>query len=304
MKHPLKNPICILLLSVLWSSCTNNGHEFDATGTFEADETIISSEASGKLLSFKVDEGQELPSNQYLGYIDTTQLALTKAQLEAQIKAVLSRKPDIASQLVALNEQLKAARKEKARIENLLKSDAATPKQLDDVDAQINIINGNITGLRTSLVNNSRSLDQEIGPLEAQILQMEDKIAKSKIINPVNGTVLSVYAEPYEQVGPGQPLYRIADLSELTLKAYISGDQFAQVKLNQKVSVYTDDGNGGYKEDAGTIYWISEKAEFTPKSVQTKNERANKVYAVKIRVKNNGSYKIGMYGEVTFDTES
>lgn len=304
MAHILKNPTTIFLLIGIFNlaSCADGGHEFDATGTFEADETIISAEAPGKLLSFKVEEGQELLPDQYIGYVDTTQLSLSKAQLKAQINAVLSRKPDISSQLAALNEQLKAAKREKTRIENLIKSNAATPKQLDDIDAQINLINGNIRGLRTTLVNNTRSLDQEIGPLEAQILQVEDLIAKRKIINPVKGTVLSVYAQSYEQVGAGQPLYRIADLDELTLKVYISGDQFAQVKLNEEVSVFTDDGSGSYRETSGTIYWISEKAEFTPKSVQTKNERANKVYAVKVRVKNDGSYKIGMYGEVTFKT--
>lgn len=291
----------MLLVLCLWS-CADNGPAFDATGTFEADEIIISSEASGKLRSFDVDEGQHLSANQYLGYVDTTQLALSRLQLEAQIKAVLSKKPDISSQLAALNEQLKAARKEKTRIENLLRSDAATPKQLDDIDAQIDLINGNITALRTSLVNNTHSLDQEVGPLEAQILQIDDRIAKSKIVNPVKGTVLSVYAEAHEQVGAGQPLYRIADLRELTLKVYISGDQFAQVQLNQQVTVFTDDGNGGYRETTGTVYWISEKAEFTPKSVQTKNERASKVYAVKVRVRNDGSYKIGMYGEVILNS--
>lgn len=301
MRHTLKNPIYLFLLSVLWSSCTNKGHEFDATGTFEADETIISSEASGKLLDFKVKEGQLVPAGRYVGYVDTAQLYLTKAQLQAQKRAVLSKKPDISAQLAALNEQLKAARKEKTRIENLLKSDAATPKQLDDIEAEIKVIRAKITGLRNNLLNNTNSLNSEAGPLEVQIRQVNDKIAKSKIINPLKGTVLSVYAEPYEQVAAGQPLYKIADLDELTLKVYISGDQFARVKLNQQVTVYTDDGSGGYRETQGTIYRISDKAEFTPKSVQTKNERANKVYAVKVRVINDGTYKIGMYGEITFD---
>lgn len=297
----MKNPIILLLLSSnLWFSCSTSDRKFDATGAFEAEETIISSEASGKVLAFEVEEGQVLSANQYLGYIDTVQLHLSKKQLKAQIAAVLSKKPHIASQLAALNEQLKSAKREKLRIENLLRSDAATPKQLDDIDAQIDLVNGNITALRTSLVNNTRSLDKEVGPLQAQIEQVDDQILKSQIINPVNGTVLSVYAEPYEQIGKGQPLYRIADLSELTLKAYISGDQFAQLKLSQQVKVYTDDGSGEYLESPGTVYWISEKAEFTPKTVQTKNERANKVYAIKVRVKNDGTYKIGMYGEVTF----
>ncbi|MEO1050538.1 MAG: HlyD family efflux transporter periplasmic adaptor subunit [Bacteroidota bacterium] len=301
MKQFTQTLAVALFTSLFLWSCSNGDHEFDATGTFEADETIISAAAAGKLLAFDLDEGQIISEDQYLGYIDTIQMHLSKRQLEAQIVAVLSRKPDVSAQLAALNEQLKASKVEKTRIENLLKSDAATPKQYDDIKAQIDLINGNITALRTSLVNNTNSLDKEVGPLKAQILQTQDQITKSQIINPVKGTVLSVYAEPFEHVGMGQPLYRIADLDELTLKAYVSGDQFAHLKLNQQVQVYTDDGNGGYRSTTGTVYWISEKAEFTPKSVQTKNERANKVYAIKVRVKNDGTYKIGMYGELTFD---
>ena len=300
MKQNMKASLLLFFTMAVAGSCANNDHEFDATGTFEADEVIISSEASGKIRAFDLEEGQSLAINQQIGYIDTTQLFLSKKQLKAQIEAVLSKKPDISLQLIALNEQLKAAKREKVRIENLLKSDAATPKQLDDVNAEIAIVNGNITALQNSLSNNTISLDREVGPLEAQIQQVDDHINKSLIVNPIRGTVLSVYAEAHEQIGNGQPLYRIADMSELTLKAYISGDQFARVKLNQEVKVFTDDGNGSYKETTGKVYWISEKAEFTPKTIQTKNERANKVYAVKIKVTNDGTYKIGMYGEVKF----
>ncbi len=285
-------------------SCDNGEPEFDASGAFEADETIISAEASGKLLAFAVDEGQELRADTYLGYIDTVQLSLSIRQLEAQIDAVLSRRPDIAAQLSALNEQLRVAEIEQKRVEQLLNADAATPKQKDDVDGQIDVIKGNITALRTSLITNTQSLEMEIGPLEAQIDQLKDKIKKSIIINPINGTVLTVFAEPFEHVGMGMPLYKIADLSSLTLRAYITGDQLTQLKLNDRVEVLTDDGSGGYTSTTGTVYWISDKAEFTPKSIQTKDERANKVYAIKVRVENDGTYKIGMYGEVKFNSSS
>lgn len=295
------NTIFICAMALLFSSCSSENHRFDATGSFEADETIISAEANGRIRALSVEEGQILAIDQYLGYIDTTQLFLTKKQLKAQIAAVRSRKPDIPTQLSALNEQLKASEKERIRIQNLLKSDAATTKQLDDIVAQIDLINGNIKVLKNTLSNSANSVEMEIGPLEAQIQQIEDQISKSLVVNPTRGTVLAVYPETHEQIANGQPLYRIADLEELTLKAYISGDQFAQVKLNQEVRVFTDDGSGGFKESKGVVYWISEKAEFTPKTVQTKNERANKVYAIKIKVKNDGTYKIGMYGEVTFD---
>lgn len=294
--------IPFIIITLLLAACDNDTHEFDASGAFEADETIISSKATGTLLSFEVEEGQALTSNTYLGYVDTTELFLNIAQLEAQMEAVLSKKPDIAAQLAALNEQLNAAEIEKKRIDNLLQADAATPKQADDIAAQIKITKGNINALRSQLVSNTRSIDKEIGPLEAQIAILEDRISKSKIVNPVEGTVLTVYAEPHELVKTGQPLYKIANLDELTLRAYITGEQLPKIKLNENVTVLTDDGNGGYSEIQGEIYWISDKAEFTPKSIQTKNERANKVYAVKVRVKNNGTYKIGMYGEIKFNS--
>ncbi len=294
------NRITIMILAgwaLVAASCSES-HEFDASGMFEADETIISSQVAGTLLAFNVEEGQTLKLDQRLGYIDTVQLHLSRKQLQAQKAAILSRKPDISAQLAALNEQLKAALVEKERLENLLKADAATPKQMDDVNAQIDITKGNIRALRTSLQTNTESIDMEIVPLQAQIEQIDDQIARSHIVNPVVGTVLTTYAEVHEQVGRGQPLYKIADIGELTLRAYITGNQLPQVKLNQKVTVLTDNGEGGYVETDGEIYWISDKAEFTPKSIQTKDERANKVYAVKIRVKNDGTYKIGMYGEV------
>lgn len=292
--------LIILIGTVVFTACDDNANTFDATGSFEANETIISAEASGKLLTYNADEGDNLKKDQYIGYVDTTQLVLSKKQLFAQIDAILSRRPNIAVQLTALKEQKRVAETAQKRVANLLKVDAATPKQMDDANGQIDIIKGNITALRNSLNTNTRSIEQEIGPLRVQIEQIDDNIKRSKLVSPIEGTVLVSYAEVFEQVGKGTPLYKIADLSELTLRAYVTGNQLPQIKLNQQVKVLTDDGNDGYKETEGMIYWISDKAEFTPKTVQTKDERANKVYAIKVRVKNDGSFKIGMYGEVNF----
>jgi HlyD family secretion protein len=233
-----------------------------------------------------------------VGYIDTIQLYLKRKQLLAMIRSVLSRKPSIATQTASLKEQLKAAEKERTRIENMLKVDAATPKQLDDINAQVEILKKQVDAQYSSLDLSSSSITQETLPLQVQIQQLDDQLRKCRIINPVNGTVLTKYALQNEVITPGKPLYEIADLSALILRAYVTGGQFSRIKLNQQVKVMVDNGPGTYREYQGMIEWISNEAEFTPKTIQTKDERANLVYAVKIRVQNDGLLKIGMYGEV------
>ncbi len=284
----------------LMTACNNNKPSFDASGSFEAEETIISSEASGTIKQFNIEEGQTLKAGQSIGYIDSTQLYLKKKQLETQIKALLSKKPNISVQLSALQSQLATAEKEKIRIANLVKGDAATTKQLDDINASIEVIKKQIEAQKSSLEISSEGIGKDATPLYVQIEQLNDQLAKCNIINPTNGTVLSKYAEQNEMASIGKALYKIADLSTIILRAYISGNQLPQVKLNQKVKVSTDDGKGGFKETEGTIFWINDKAEFTPKTIQTKDERANMVYAIKVKVVNDGSYKIGMYGEIKF----
>jgi HlyD family secretion protein len=199
-----------------------------------------------------------------------------------------------------LQEQLKTAEKERTRVANLVKGDAATPKQLDDINAQIEVLKKQIEAQKSTLSISSEGLGKDVVPLQVQIEQLNDQLAKCNIINPTNGTVLAKYAEANEMTTTGKPLYKIADLSNIILRAYITGNQLTQVKLNQKVKVLTDDGKGGYKETEGTIIWINDKAEFTPKTIQTKDERANMVYAIKVKVKNDGAYKVGMYGEIKF----
>jgi HlyD family secretion protein len=294
----MKTSIIALTCAAVLVACSTDESKYDATGTFEAIETIVSAEATGTIQSFNIEEGQVLKSGSTIGYIDSTQLFLKRKQLQAQIRAVLSKKPNISTQLASLLAELQQAEREQRRITNLIRSDAATQKQLDDATAQVAIIKRKISAQESSLGITTASLREETSPLQVQIEQLDDQLTKCKIINAVNGTVLTKYAETYETAVTGKPLYKIADLSNVILRAYITGDQFSQVKLNQKVTVLIDDADGKYKEYSGTVQWISDKAEFTPKTIQTKDERANLVYAVKIGVKNDGLLKLGMYGEV------
>jgi len=301
MKTRLNKRFLLLpILSLIFFACGNGNRDFDATGTFESEEVIVSSEAIGKLIRFDVEEGTTLKQDQTVGIIDTLQLFLKKKQLEASIKAVLSKQPDVTTQLAAIQEQIKTAETEKRRIENLVKSNAATTKQLDDVTAQIDLLNKQYNATKSNLTITKQGLQSETFPLKAQVEQIEDQINKSKIKNPVNGTVLTRYAKQNEVTSNGKALYKIADLSTMTLRAYINGNQLGEVKLGQKVKVYVDKGNGEQKEMSGEIYWVSSKAEFTPKTIQTKDERANLVYAIKVKVINDGYLKIGMYGELKF----
>lgn len=285
---------------ILMISC-NNKEAFDASGSFEAVETIVSSEANGSIKQLSIEEGQILKVGQPVGYVDSVQLYLKKLQLEAQTSSILSKKPNITIQLSALQQQLKTAEREKIRLVNLVKGDAATPKQLDDITAQIEVLKKQIGAQQSTLNISSVGLGKDAQSLQIQIEQLNDQLSKCNFINPINGTVLSKYAETHEVTTIGKPLYKIADLSSIILRVYITGNQLPLVKLNQQVKVLTDDGKGGFKETKGIIEWINDKAEFTPKTIQTKDERANMVYAVKVKVKNDGSYKIGMYGEVKFN---
>ena len=285
---------------VVFSACTPEEKAFDASGSFEAIETIISSEVSGTILELNIEEGQEIQRGHEVAVIDSVQLYLKKSQLEAQYQAILSKSPDIAIQLSALESQLATAEKEKLRISNLLQGDAATKKQLDDINANIEVIKKQIAAQKSTLNITRDGISKDANSIQIQIEQIDDQLKRSRIINPLNGTVLAKYAQENEITSMGKPIYKIADLSNLTLRAYITGDQLAKIKLNQKVKVLTDNGDGGFNETEGTVTWINDKAEFTPKTIQTKAERANLVYAIKVNVVNDGTYKIGMYGEIKF----
>ena len=299
MKNLLLN-ITLILTTAFLFSCSNGNGDFDATGTFESEEIIVSSEAMGKLVMFQVEEGMQLKQNQIVGIVDTTQLHLKKKQLLASIKAVLSKQPDVETQLASLRKQIEAAEVEQKRIENLVKLDAATTKQLDDINSQLEVLRKQYNATKSSLTITKQGIQSETLPLTAQVEQIEDQIKKSYLINPIDGTVLTRYTKQDEITSTGKALYKIANLSEMTLRAYVSGDQLGEIKLGQKVKVFVDKGDGDQKEMNGEIYWVSPKAEFTPKTIQTKDERANLVYAIKVRVMNDGYLKIGMYGEIKF----
>jgi HlyD family secretion protein len=291
----------LVFIMVILLGCNNGNHKYDASGTFEATETIISAEANGKIMTLTVNEGDVLEAGEQLGYIDSTQLHLTKLQLLQSQKAILSGKPDIKAQLEALQRELENALSDKKRIENLVKGDVASQKQLDDATTRIAVIEARIAAQKSALTTTTTTLSEQSQTIAVQLAQVEDQLKKCKIINPIQGTVLATYAQPYEMISAGRPIYKIADLSAINLKAYISSDQFINVKLGQTVKVLVDAQEGGVKTYEGTVEWINSKAEFTPKTIQTKNERANLVYAIKVKVKNDGLLKIGMYGEVLFN---
>ncbi len=288
---------CSILLTGL-ISCKQTQNQYDASGTFEAVETIVSAQASGAIKELNLEEGQQLVVGQVVGYIDSTQLYLKKKQLEAQIKATLSGKPDIAAQTASLEEQLRQAKREQQRNENLLKGDAATKKQLDDANTQVDVIKKQIAALESSLSITTANLNDQSRPLNVQIEQTNDLLDKCRIINEVNGTVLTKYAEASEVTDIGKPIYKIAALDTIILRAYITGGQLPHIKIGQQIKVLVDSTKDTYKTYPGIIEWVSDKAEFTPKTIQTKDERADLVYAIKIRVPNDGFLKIGMYGEI------
>ena len=290
----------LLLFFILLFSCKSKDNNYDASGYFEAVETIVSAQANGQILSLNVDEGQELAAGQQVGQIDSTQIYLTLQQVQSQRGAVLSRKPDIGSQTAVLKEQITTVKRELARVERLAAGNAATQKQMDDARSAVAVLQKQLDAQQTSLSNASSSVSKEGSPLEVQMSLLKDQLNKTHIINPVNGTVLVKYVEQNEMASMGKPLYKIADLSEIILRAYITNTQLANLKLGQKVTVLVDKGKDKNAEYQGNIEWISSKAEFTPKTIQTKDERSNEVYAIKIRVKNDGFLKIGMYGDVKF----
>lgn len=291
----------IFSLSVFLFSCNNGDNANDASGTFEATETIVSAEANGKILALEITEGDVLKQGQQIGYIDSMQLHLSRMQLMQSQKAILSGRPDVKTQIESLQKELDNALSDKKRIENLVKGEVASQKQLDDANTRIAVLQSKIDAQKSILNTTTSTLNEQGNTIEIQLAQVEDQLRKCNIINPVNGTVLTKYSNAFEMTAAGKPLYKIADLSMIELRAYITSDQFSKVKLNDKVKVTVDAENGKSKSYDGIVNWINNKAEFTPKTIQTKNERANLVYAIKIKVQNDGLLKIGMYGEVLFN---
>jgi HlyD family secretion protein len=269
-----------------------------ASGAFEATEIVVSSQATGQIMQFDLTEGQRLEANQTVGFIDTLQLHLKKEQLLASMKAAGSRAYNVRLQMASLEQQIAKQQTELARFRNLQKAHAATEKQVDDIRSSIEILQKQLAAQAETLQKGNSSLSSEIDALQIQVEQVQDWIAKSIISSPASGTVLAKYAEQGELAAQGRALFKLADLNRIYLRAYITADQLTQLKLNQEVAVFADFGRKAMTEYKGTITWISDKAEFTPRTILTRNERANSVYAVKIAVPNDGYLKIGMYGEI------
>jgi HlyD family secretion protein len=286
---------------LMLTSCGGRGQQADASGTFEATEIIVSAEATGKIMTFNVEEGREVTAGQTLGYVDTMQLQLRKRQLLASIQAVQTRKPNVDAQLAALEQQIRTAQSEKHRVENLLKANAANQKQLDDWNAQIEVLQKQLRATRITLESGSKGVSEESNALRLQVEQIEDQICKSYINSPINGTVLVQYAEAGELAMPGKNLFKVADVTRMILRAYVTADQLAKLKVGQTVKVNAELGSEENKAYSGKVSWISDKSEFTPKTIQTRDERANLVYAVKVAVPNDGNLKIGMYGDIKFE---
>ena len=321
----MKKYILPLLVLTIFS-CKRADQDYDASGTFEADEIIITAEATGKILELNLNEGDALTANQNLGLIDGKGVELQKEQVLASINAIdektNSANPQIQvlqsqmnaqkGNIAVLQEQLSTAIRERNRVSNLVKSDAATKKQLDDANSQVAVVqkqisvanaqlqtlNQQIASTKEQVSIQNRAILSEKNPNQKKVLQIDDQLKHNIIASPINGTVLTKYMYKGEFATVGKPIFKMANLDEMLLRAYFTGDQLAKIKVGQTVKILVDAGNGETKELNGKIEWISQKSEFTPKTIQTKDERANLVYAAKIRVKNDGFLKIGMYGEV------
>lgn len=284
-------------MAMLVVSCGNET-EFDAQGTFEATEIVVSAEAVGKVLNFEVEEGVEVIAGKMIGEIDGVQLHLQRKQLVAQQSALLNSRPDVKKQVASLKEQISKQKSELLRVENMLRDGAATQKQRDDIDAHIRVLEGQLEAALSTLSKNAASLDNSSSALEAQIAALDDRIAKCSIASPINGTVLVKYAEAGEFATVGKPLMKVADMEKIYLRAYFTSDQLADIHLGDTVTVVADFGGDKRYDYEGRVSWIASEGEFTPKTIQTKDSRANLVYAVKIAVKNDGRLKIGLAGEV------
>ena len=289
--------IAYIAILMLTASCGKQT-TFDAQGTFEATEIVVSSEATGKILHFEAEKGTLVEAGQQVGAMDSLQLHLQRKQLIAQQSALLNSRPDIKKQMSSLREQIAKQKSELQRVENMLRDGAATQKQHDDINAHIRVLEGQLEATLSTLGKNTASINDNSASLEAQIAALDDRIAKCHIIAPTNGTVLVKYAEAGELATVGKPLMKIANLEKIYLRAYFTSDQLANIRLGDTVKVIADFGGDEQHEYEGRIAWISSESEFTPKNIQTKDSRANLVYAVKIAVKNDGRLKIGLAGEV------
>ncbi len=292
----MKKIIILAFLPVLIAGCSGRDDLSDAYGNFETIEYLISAEGNGKILELDLEEGAVITAGQVVGVIDTIPLHLQVVQLKAKIKAIRTQKSGVRAQIEVQKTQRQTLLVEKKRLENLLKDNAATGKQMDDLNGQLNTLDQQILATQS----NYETIDSEMRAMEAQVKMVEDQLRRNIIVNPMEGTVLEKFAEPFEMAMAGKALYKIADLKRMILRVYISGDQLADVNIGQRAEVLIDEGDNSQQSLEGKVTWISDKSEFTPKIIQTKEERVNLVYAVKVEVRNDGRLKIGMPGEVNF----
>ncbi|MFW5707991.1 MAG: HlyD family secretion protein [Bacteroidota bacterium] len=291
-----KNLLAVLVVAILLSACDNDDNMTDAWGNFETTEVMVSAETQGKLMEFSVNQGQQLQMDQQVGLLDTLTYALHSLNIKTKKQAMSNKIKEVEAQVAVLQTQIKNLEKELRRLENLLKDGAATQQQYDDLKGKHDVLQQQINAAKIQ----KKTVMAELKAMDVQIMLAEDNLSKCRIRNPLNGTVLETFAEQSELVMPGKPLYKIADLTRMNLRAYISGDQLSAVRIGEQVTVLIDGGNNQMKEYPGTITWISDKAEFTPKTIQTREERVNLVYAMKVSVQNDGAIKSGMPGEVVF----
>lgn len=296
MRHSLK--LLITVLPLLFTGCGDIDDDFDACGQIEAVDVIVSAESNGKIISLDVPEGSVLEQGECVGAIDSMQIYLQKMELADRKRNAASRIVDIDKQLAPQKSRLENLIVDKERYENLLAKDAGTKKQVDDIEFQIAVSKGEIEAQEQTYKNNNSGVESELAMYDVQIAQKEDMLRKCRIVSPVAGTVLTRYVEEGETVTSGKPIFRIADMNDVYVRAYFSTSQLASLKTGSKVKVYPDDGSDRLKEYEGTVTWISEQAEFTPKNIQTRDDRADLVYAAKISVANDGYLKLGMYAYV------
>lgn len=294
--------LSIINLSVIicMSSCKGNEGKYDAMGVFEATEVVVSAKAQGELISFDVIEGDEVKTDVVLGIIDATKLNLQQQSLEDSRDAQTARILNLQEQTASIQQQISNLQQEHERFSGLLAKGAATQKQVDDLANQIKVLKAQLSATQSQLRSANESIQHQADAASQQIKIVDSQMDDAVIKSPIDGTILKKYAERGEYAVPGKALFKVADLQEMILRAYITADQFDQLQLRQQVKVMVDNGNEAQREYLGKVTWIAQKAEFTPKTIQTKDERANLVYAIKISVKNDGMIKIGQYGEVTF----
>ena len=293
----MKKTVIIPLTAIMLASC-HSTPDYDATGIFEATTVTVSSETSGKILSLNISEGDSVAAGQNVATIDTVLLVLQRGQVESQQASTENSSPDIAAQAASLRSRIAHQQNECNRIARLLADGAATQKQSDDAEAELRTLRGQLEGLLSSLGKSRSSISDNAVALQYQKEQIEEQIAKSSIKAPGSGTVLQKYAEAGEFATPGRPLFKMADLNDIYLRSYFTASQLADIRIGQEVTVIADYGGDEQYEYPGTITWLAQESVFTPKSIQTKDSRANLVYAVKIAVKNDGRLKLGQYGEV------